>query len=107
MVGYLIESLRLFGKVNDRWGFAWSLLHRAIVVRGLHQYERATVLSGAADAMMVDFVNRMFNWEHPEFIKKTLAEARAQSDATTWARGEALSSSKALVWLLNQPFLIG
>ncbi|MCX6080591.1 MAG: tetratricopeptide repeat protein [Chloroflexi bacterium] len=104
-IGYLIESLRLFGNLNDRWGFAWSLLRLAIVVRDLEQPEQAGVLFGAADAMLADFHGRLFNWDHRDFIKATLAEARTQSDTTAWASGRALSIEKILVWILEQPLL--
>jgi len=102
-IGYLIDSLRLFGNLNDRWGFAWSLLRLAIVVRDLHQPEQAAILFGAADAMLADFKGRLFNWDHRDFIKDTLAEARAQSDAAAWASGQTLSIEKVLAWILEQP----
>ncbi|MEI7846414.1 MAG: tetratricopeptide repeat protein [Chloroflexota bacterium] len=101
-VGQLIESLHLFEKVNDNWGFAWSLLYLAKVVRGLHQTERAAFLFGAADAMMADFKDRVFNWEHRDFIKNTLAEAKDQSDSSAWTRGYLLSPGKTLAWILEQ-----
>ena len=101
-VGQLIESLRLFEKVNDRWGFAWSLLYLAKVVRDLHQAERAAFLFGVADAMMADFKDRVFNWEHRDFVKNTLAEARHQSDSSAWTRGYVLSPGKTLAWILEQ-----
>lgn len=103
---YLIESLRLFGSLNDRWGFAWSLLRLAIVVDDLRQPEQAAILFGATDTMMVDFKDRLFNWDHPNFIKDTLTEARARSDTTAWAYGQALSIEKMLGWILEQQFII-
>lgn len=103
-IGYLIESLRLFGNSNDRWGLAWSLLRLASVVRDLHQPEQAAVIFGAADAMMADFKGRLFNWEPPDFIKDTLAEARAQSDPAAWSNGQTLSVEKILAWISEQAF---
>ena len=103
---YLIESLRLFGSLNDRWGCAWSLLRLAIVVDDLRQPEQAAVLFGATDTMMADFKGRLFNWDHPNFIKDTLNEARARSDTTAWAYGQALSIEKILGWILGQQFII-
>jgi predicted ATPase/DNA-binding XRE family transcriptional regulator len=100
---YLIESLRLFDKLNDRWGFACSLLHSAKVASDMHQPERAAILFGAADAMIVDFNDRMPASER-EFIRSSLAAARDQTDPAAWARGRALSSEKALAWILEQPF---
>ncbi len=105
-VGYLIESLRLFGNLNDRWGFAWSLLRLAIVVRDLRQPQQAAILFGAADAMMADFKGRLFNWDHRDFIKDTLAEARIHSDAASWAHGQSLSIEKIQAWALEQSFLV-
>jgi len=103
---YLIESLRLFGSLNDRWGCAWSLLRLAIVVDDLRQPEQAAVLFGATDTMMADFKGRLFNWDHPDFIKDTLNEARARFDTTAWAYGQALSIEKILGWILEQQFII-
>jgi predicted ATPase len=105
-IGYLIESLRLFGDLNDRWGFAWSLLRLAIVVRELRQSEQAAILFGAADAMLADFNDSLFNWDHRDFLTDNLAEARAQSDAAAWASGQTLSLEKVLTWVLEQAFFI-
>jgi predicted ATPase/transcriptional regulator with XRE-family HTH domain len=103
-VGYLIESLRLFDKANDRWGFARSLLRLASVVSSLHQVERAAILFGASDAMMAELNGRMLISERA-LIDETLMHAHAQSDATAWANGQALSGEKALAWVLQQSFL--
>jgi predicted ATPase/DNA-binding XRE family transcriptional regulator len=100
----LIESLRLFGNLNDRWGFAWSVLRLAIVVRDLPQPEPAAILFGAAEALLAEFKGRLFNWDHRDFLKDTLTEARAQSDLAAWARGQALPIEKVLPWVLEQPF---
>ncbi len=104
-IEYLTESLRLFGNLNDRWGFGWSLLRLAIVVRALRQPGQAAILFGAADAMLADFSDRLFNWDHRDFIKETLAEALAQSDAAAWASGQALSLEKVLGWISELPFI--
>jgi len=103
-IAYLIESLNLFGNVNDRWGFAWSLLRLAIVVRSLQQPEHAALLFGAADMMMADFKDRLFNWDHPDFIRQTLAEERKRSDAAAWTEGQNLSIEKVLAWISAQHF---
>jgi len=100
----LIESLRLFGNLNDRWGFAWSVLRLAIVVRDLPQPEPAATLFGVADAMLAEFKGRLFNWDHRDFIKDTLTEARAQSDPAVWSKGQAMQIEKVLPWILEQPF---
>ena len=105
-IEYLVESLRLFENLNDRWGFAWSLLRLAIVIRDLRQPEQAAILFGAADAMMANFSGRLFNWDHPDFIKDTLAEARAQSDTTVWASGQAMSIEKVMAWIREQSFIV-
>ena len=105
-IEYLIESLRLFDKLNDRWGFAWSLLRLAKVVLELHQPEHAAKLFGAADSMISDFKDRMLISER-DFIKETLVEARAQSDAAAWASGQTLTSEKVLAWILEQSFFKG
>ncbi len=102
-IGSLIESLRLFDKLNDKWGFAWSLLRLAKVISDMDHPEQATRLFGAAESMMVDFNDRMLISDH-DFIGKTLAEARAQSDADVWASGQTLTSEKVLAWILEQPF---
>jgi predicted ATPase/DNA-binding XRE family transcriptional regulator len=104
-IEYLLESLRLFGSVNDRWGFSWSMLRLAIVVRSLRQPEQAAILFGAADSLLADFKNRLFNWERRDFIKETLAEARSQSDPAAWASGQALSLEKSLGWISKQTFI--
>jgi predicted ATPase/transcriptional regulator with XRE-family HTH domain len=101
----LVESLRLFGNLNDRWGFGWSLLRLALVVRDLRQPDQAAVLFGAAEALLAEFPGRLFNWDQRDFIRDTLAEARAQADAAAWARGQALSPEKVLAWILEQPFI--
>lgn len=106
-IGYLIESLRLFNELNDRWGFAWSLLHLAKAVRDLRQHEQASVLFGAANAMMMDFHDRGVLISERDFIRETLRDAQARSDATAWARGQALSSEKALAWIFEQSFPVG
>ena len=103
-IGYLIESLRLFNKSNDRWGFAWSLLRLAQVISDIDQPQHAAKLFGAADAMIMDFNDRMSAAER-EFVLKTLAEARTQAHANMWAKGKTLSSEKALAWILEQPFV--
>ena len=46
------------------------------------------------------------NWEHRDFIKETLAEARAQSDAAAWANGQTLSIEKVLTWIVEQPLIM-
>ena len=102
-IGRLLESMRLFGKLNDRWGFAWSSLRLAIVVRNIHQPTQAAILFGAAKNMMMDFKDRLFNWEHCNFIKDTLAEAQAESDPSAWASGETLSIEKIMAWISEQP----
>ena len=103
-VEYLVESLRLFGNLNDRWGFAWSLLRLAIVVNDLQRPEQAAILFGATETMMADFKDRLFNWDHRDFIKDTLFKARTQLDAKFWAKGQALSSEKVLAWISEQQF---
>lgn len=101
-MGYLIESLHLFGGLNDRWGFAWSSLRLALVYRDRRQTELAAVLFGAAEAMLADFEGRLFNWEHRDFIKDTLAGVRVLSDAEAWAKGRALSIEAALEYVEDQ-----
>jgi predicted ATPase/transcriptional regulator with XRE-family HTH domain len=104
-VGYLIQSLRLFGTLNDKSGFARTLLRLGKAVRDLHYPEQAAILFGAADSMIVDFGGQM-SVSQRDLIDETLTEARTQSDATAWAKGQTLSSEKTLAWILDQSYLI-
>ena len=104
-MGDLIESLRLFGSLNDRWGFAWSLLRLAIVVRDDHQPNQAALLFGAAETLMADFKDRLFNWDRRDFIQDTLTKAHAQANLTVWAIGKSMSIEKVQAWIAEQQFL--
>jgi predicted ATPase/transcriptional regulator with XRE-family HTH domain len=102
-VEYLIESLRLFEKMNDKWSTAWSLLRLGKVIQDMGLSENAARIFGTSDSILENFHERMSVSER-EFIDKYLAEARAQSDAAAWARGQSLSSEKTLAWILEHPF---
>ena len=82
------------------------MLRLARAVRDLPQPGPAAKLFGAAEAILLDFTERMSASER-EFVEATLAEARAQADTAAWANGQSLSTEKMVAWILEQSFLTG
>jgi predicted ATPase/transcriptional regulator with XRE-family HTH domain len=95
----LIESLTLFKELNDKRHIGRCLGELAFLAWQQHQFERAAILFGAAEAIFMTIGASM----HPEVgsrFDRSIADTRSQlgSDRFTaaWARGQALTAGEAV-----------
>jgi tetratricopeptide (TPR) repeat protein len=95
----LIESLTIYKELNDKRHIGRCVGELAFLAWQQHQFERAAMLFGAAEAIFLAIGARM----HPEVrsrFERGIADTRSQLGSepfsAAWARGQALTEDEAV-----------